>query len=1075
LALGCVAVATVLRLELASLLEQVPFLPFFLAVLVSALYAGLGPGLFATLLGLLITTWLPRMGWIDTAAIGWAPALLRFGIASVVATVLLERVRRGGRELRRERERRLTGLAELNQELRRRIEELQTLLDAAPVAIWVAHDPAARVVTGNRWARSLAGDDAAHDGEAMAPIDLASLRARVDGRELPPAELPLHHAAATGIAVRDRELELIAAGRQPAHVMLSAAPLHDEHGRVRGAIAVAMDVTARRRAEQATAELAAMVESSDDAIIGKTLDGTITSWNAAAERLYGYSAEEAIGRSIALIVPPERPDELPSILARLSRGERVEHYETERVRRDGTRVAISATISPILDGSGTVIGASAISRNITDRRRIEEALQESEERYRGIVSQAAVAIARSDLGGTLLDANPGLCEMLGIAREEVIGRNYHDVIHSDDWPRAEAAIRALLSGGSNSESLDLRYNRRDRARDGECVWVRATISLIRSADGAPRSLVSVAIDVTQRRRTEATLRFLAEASESLSELVDHRGTLQKVASLAVPDFADWCAVDMLGDDGAIERLAVAHVDPSKVALAEILHRRYPPALDASYGVPRVLRTGVSEIVSEITDAMIAATVPDEARRTILADLGLRSYMCVPLRVRERTLGVMSFVAAESGRHYDAADLAAAEDLARRAAIAIENARLYQELRESDRRKDEFLAVLSHELRNPLAPIRSGIDMLTMEGGTARPELVELMRQQVEHLIRLVDDLLDISRISRGRVELRRESVEVGDLLERSARAMLSTFERRQQRLVIERPSSPVWLDADPVRLLQVLENLLQNASKFSDAGTRIELKAERAGDEALIRVRDYGIGMDTALLSRVFQPFTQASQSIDRAQGGLGIGLALVRGLVERHGGTVVATSAGVGLGSELIVRLPLLRQTPEETPVTVMTAAIGDERRPRRQEDASEGGGSHPPRNHHPRGERRILVVDDNVAAAQMLSLLLSRLGRHQVSCAHDGPSAVERVRSDHPEIVLLDIGLPTMDGYEVGRAIRQDPAFDDVLMVALTGYGQEEDRRRSREAGFDEHLVKPPAMADIERLFVHPKLRGW
>ena len=303
-------------------------------------------------------------------------------------------------------------------------------------------------------------------------------------------------------------------------------------------------------------------------------------------------------------------------------------------------------------------------------------------------------------------------------------------------------------------------------------------------------------------------------------------------------------------------------------------------------------------------------------------------MCVPLRVQDKTLGVMTFVAAESGRRYDAADLKAAEDLARRAAIAIENARLYQELRDSDRRKDEFLAVLSHELRNPLAPIRSGIDMLAMDGSSQEgSELIELMRQQVEHLVRLVDDLLDLSRITRNRVELKREVLDLGALLERSGAAMRGTLEQRDQTLTLVLPREPLRLDADPVRLLQVIENLLQNASKFSDAGSPIELRAERVGDQVSIYVRDQGIGIDSALLPRLFQPFTQAQHSLDRAQGGLGVGLALVRGLVERHGGTVTATSAGQGRGSEFEVRLPLTAEAaaagaPEAAPAPLRESA---------------------------------------------------------------------------------------------------------------------------------------------------------
>jgi PAS domain S-box-containing protein len=778
------ALAFWLRLALhPSFLDRGPFLLPFFVVLATAWFAGLGPGLLATAASFLLATGYPALGWVDIEPTGVVPALLRFGVGTVVVCFLVDRVQRGERRLRSEDDRR----------------------------------------------------------------------------------------------------------------------------------------------QSQTAELAAIVESSDDAIVGKTLDGIVTSWNAGAERLSGYTAAEMIGRSIAVIVPPERPDELPSILARLARGERITHYDTVRVRKDGSRVEVSVTISPIRGPSGQVIGAADIMR-----------------------------------------------------------------------------------------------------------------------------------DVTERRRTEAMLRFLAEASESLSSLVDYRATLQKVAQLAVPGFADWCGVDMVGENGAIEGLAVAHVDPSKVELAKVLQQRYPPDPNAPYGVPKVLRTGVSERVAKIEEAVIAKMLPDDERRRIVAELGPRSYMCVPLRLKERTLGVMSFVAAESGRSYDEADLKVAEDLARRAAIAIDNARLYQELRDSDRRKDEFLAVLSHELRNPLAPIRSGIDMLAMGEARQSPELIELMRQQVEHLVRLVDDLLDLSRITRDRVELKRREVELGPLLERAVAAIRGTLEQRDQTVTIVQPRAPVWLDADPVRLLQVLENLLQNASKFSDAGSPIELRAERSGDQVSVRVRDQGIGMDAALLPHLFEPFTQASYSIHRAQGGLGVGLALVRGLVERHGGTVSARSAGPGLGSEFEVRLPVRPvSAPRETP--------GEETKPA-GEPQSDGDGA---------GARRVLVVDDNVAAAQMLSMLVSRLGRHQVDTAHDGPSAIEKVRASHPEVVLLDIGLPAMDGYEVGRAIREDPRFDDVLIVALTGYGQEEDRRRSREAGIDEHLVKPAAIEDIERMLAHPKLR--
>ncbi len=387
------------------------------------------------------------------------------------------------------------------------------------------------------------------------------------------------------------------------------------------------------------------------------------------------------------------------------------------MRKDGSRVQVSVTISPILGTRGEVIGAAAITRDVSERRRIEEALRDSEERYRGIVRQAAVGIARAGLDGRLLDANPGLCQAVAREREELVGTSYLDLVHADDRARAGAAIETLLAGGPDGETLDLRYRRNQR----DSVWVSVTLSAIRSAEGKPRSVIAVSLDVTERRRTEATLRFLAEASESLSSLVDYRATLQKVAQLAVPGFADWCAVDMLGDHGDDR----ATRGGARRSVQGEAGRDDPRALSARSG--RSLRRTESA-----QDRCLGArgrdrptprlerACPTRSAGGSSTSSGLRSYMCVPLRVKERTLGVMTFVAAESGRHYDDADLGAAEDLARRAAIAIENARLYQELRDSDRRKDEFLAVLSHELRNPLAPIRSGIDMLAMDGqpGTA---------------------------------------------------------------------------------------------------------------------------------------------------------------------------------------------------------------------------------------------------------------------------------------------------------------------------------------------------------------------
>ncbi|WP_166820036.1 hybrid sensor histidine kinase/response regulator [Thalassoroseus pseudoceratinae] len=369
---------------------------------------------------------------------------------------------------------------------------------------------------------------------------------------------------------------------------------------------------------------------------------------------------------------------------------------------------------------------------------------------------------------------------------------------------------------------------------------------------------------------------------------------------------------------------------------------------------------------------------------------------------------------------------------------------HERLSEADRRKDEFLAMLAHELRNPLAPIRSGLDLLSMHSAS-QPDAIELMQEQVEHVVRLVDDLLDMSRIMTGKIELRREAVELSAIVKRSVDAVQPLIEAHQQTLSVSCPERSIWLDADPVRLLQIVENLLNNASKYTGNGGKIELSAEPKDGQAFIRVRDTGIGIEPELLPRIFDLFTQSTRTLDRSQGGLGIGLTLVQRLVRLHGGEISVESKGVGQGSEFVVKLPII--APPVQPGGVVQ--------------------SHPLQT-----PQRILVVEDNKGAANMLSKLLTKLDDHEVDLAHDGRTGLEKIKSTKPDVVLLDIGLPGLDGYQVASDVRQDEEFDEVLLVALTGYGQQEDRQKSQEVGFDLHLVKPPSIDQIRTVLAHPKL---
>jgi signal transduction histidine kinase len=556
--------------------------------------------------------------------------------------------------------------------------------------------------------------------------------------------------------------------------------------------------------------------------------------------------------------------------------------------------------------------------------------------------------------------------------------------------------------------------------------------------------------------------FLAEASRILANSLDFEATLRGLAGLAVPFLADLSVVCLADEHGQPGRTEWAWTTPGAVGPA---CRAGPDVRSGSasqtYGtspcladaVRRVLATGQPELWPQIhppapvgristpsggqDGVEISSTgeqAGDEASR-VAADFLLRSAAILPLAARGKTLGALALALGPSGRHYDPGDLALAEDLACRAAIAIDNALLVRNIQEADHRKDEFLAMLAHELRNPLAPIRNAVYVMRLLGSD-RPEVErarDVIDRQLQHLARLVDDLLDVSRITRGKIQLQLESIDVAVAVANAVETTRPLIEARKHELILSLPQEPVRVRADLARLAQILANLLNNAAKYTEEGGRIWLTVEQEGSEVVFRVRDTGAGISPEMLSRVFDLFTQADQSLDRSQGGLGIGLTLVHRLVELHHGSVEGFSQGPGQGSEFIVRLP----------------ALGGELS---QEMAGNGGATAPGT-----GTRcRVLVVEDNIDAAECLALVV-RLDGHEVRTVYDGLAALQVAEAFRPEIILLDLGLPKMDGYEVARRLRDQPGGNGLLLVAVTGHGQEEDRLRACQAGFDYHLIKP------------------
>lgn len=565
---------------------------------------------------------------------------------------------------------------------------------------------------------------------------------------------------------------------------------------------------------------------------------------------------------------------------------------------------------------------------------------------------------------------------------------------------------------------------------------------IRHRSRSHAGAIVVTRDVSLRRAEERRRKFLARATEQLTQSLDSQKTLATLAEVAVPLFADWCAVDML-ENGSLKRLAVAHVDKKQVEKVLQIHQKYPPDPTARRGVHHVLRTGTPEMLREVSKEVLDALAQDPEHLRIVRALGLRSYVCAPLLSQGKAIGVISCVMAKSRRLYEREDLDVLTSLAQRAAIALENARLYseaerarEEAERANRTKDEFMAMLGHELRSPLAPIQTALDLIAMRSDTVDVREYAIIARQVHHLVRLVDDLLDVSRITRGIVQLERTSVPLAEMIEQACEMVWPTEEQQATHQVHRDLDTTLVADGDPVRLKQIVTNLLINAAKYTPQGGNVWITCRRTQGDVEIQVRDDGIGIDQKTLRGVFESFVQAPQALDRARGGLGLGLSIVQGLVAAHGGEICAYSEGVGRGASFTVHLPCASPESQTSPVSRVQRPLACA------------------------VPRRVLLVEDSEDAAELLALLIKQAG-HDVKTAASGEDALSLAREWKPTHGMLDIGLPGMDGYELAAHLKRlNPSIE---LIAISGYGQASDRARSLAAGFSAHLVKPIAMSSL------------
>ncbi|MEA5447029.1 PAS domain S-box protein [Leptolyngbya sp. CCNP1308] len=920
--------------------------------------------------------------------------------------------------------------------------------------------------------------------------------------------IPLFRAL-QGERVVDAEMVIAPKQDKARTVLTSGQAIATGDGSNRGAVVVMHDITERKQVENALrdseAQLSSIFETVPNGMIIFDAQGQLVTANSTAEEIFKLTRSDLADRayddlSWAITTVDGQPfatEDLPFAQV-MRRKEPIHGVEYAMTHADGTRTILCINASPLFDADGHITNVITSITDITERHQSAATLQASEERYRSVIETVAEGIVLQHADGSIFTCNASAEEILGLTAEQMMGRSSFDprwaATYEDGSPFVGAQHPAMITlrTGEPQSNVVMGVHK----PDGSFTWISInTRPLFHPNDPTPFAVVASFSNITDRKLAEAeraqlireqAARLDAEAgqfrsallvdiSTILASLLNHTDTLKRVADRVVPFFADWCAIDLLhstpGAGQSIERVAIAHCDPAKVDLGWQIQQRYPQPLNAPSGVAKILRQGQTELVAEIPPAALEAVAHDAEHLRLLRELGLKSCIVAPLIARGQTLGAIAFVMAETDRRYAANDLALAENIAHQVAIAVDNARLYQaeqtarsEAEAANRIKDEFLAVLSHELRSPLNPILGWSQLLQKR----QPDATTLMRglQTIERNAKLqtqlIADLLDVSRILQGKLSLEAAPVQLQATVEAAMETVRLAAEAKgiEIRTRFDPAVPPVMGDAG--RLQQVVWNLLANAVKFTPEGGRVEICLETSAPatspavtsatgghlaQAQLTVTDTGKGIAPEILPYIFERFRQADSKTTRQFGGLGLGLAIARQLVELHGGTVTVASPGDNQGATFTVRLPLQRsldEPPESAPDLAYPSSLLS------RADTLAGV--------------RILVVEDEADARELLVFVLEQSGA-TVTAVTSAAEALRQLPDLGLDILISDIAMPEMDGYMLVQQVQAELAQrgQRCKAMALTAYASDIDQQQALAAGFQRHLSKPFEPAEL------------